>query len=124
MIELLIQPSKTKAHHYQAYLGDTVLCTSRTPFFEGARVLLSRGYDPNTGLTLRHRGAAHVSLRSTISAAAGQTVIENSREGPILGVYELYPLKERRKAEKHSAPRIKSEHQGGVTHGNEAVLGV
>ncbi|MER2268425.1 hypothetical protein [Methylobacterium oxalidis] len=122
-IEIIITPSKRHRHHYDAYLGYTLLCTSRIPFFDGARVLLSEGHDPNTPLAMRHQGSAHASLRSTIGSAAKLTVVENGRDGPVFGAYEPYPLKEKRKAEKLSASRIKSEHQGSLTSGNGAVSG-
>ena len=123
-IEITIQPSNRYRHQYDASVGDTFICTSRIPFFDGARVLLSMGYDPSTSLTLRNQSSAHASLKSRIGVAARQTVIENGRRGPLFGVYEPYPLREERKAERLSARRIGSVHQGSVTHGNDAVLGV
>ena len=123
-IEIIIRPSAKRRYHYDAYLGETLLCTSRIPFFDGARGLLSRGYDPGTRLNLRHQGSAHVSLRSTIGSAARLTVVENRRQRPVFNRYEPYPLKERRKAEKLTASTTRSKHQGSVTHGKEAVLAI
>ncbi|GLS66916.1 hypothetical protein GCM10007888_52990 [Methylobacterium oxalidis] len=56
-IEIIIQPSSRHRHHYDAYLGSAHLCTSRIPFFDGARELLSKGYDPDAPLTMRHQGS-------------------------------------------------------------------
>ncbi|WP_210250414.1 hypothetical protein, partial [Methylobacterium oxalidis] len=67
-------------------------------------------------------GSAHASLQSTIGSAAKLTVVENGRDGPTLGSYEPYPFKERRKAEKLSASRIASEHQGSLISGSGAAM--
>ena len=113
-IEITITPTNRHRHHYDAYIGSTLLCTSRIPFFDGARVLLSKGYDPNTPLTMRHQGSALVSLRSTIGSAAKLTVVENGRDGPVFGAYEPYPLKEKRKAEKLSASSAVTQTDGAA----------
>lgn len=81
-MEIIITPVTGRPGVYQAHYDETLLCTSRLPFFDGARVLLSQGYPADTVLTLRHAGQGYVSLRSTIGEAAKLTVIENKRFGP------------------------------------------
>lgn len=41
---------------FDAYLDGELLLTSRQPWYDGARALLSRGYPSNTLLTIRHAG--------------------------------------------------------------------
>jgi hypothetical protein len=43
---------------------------SRLPFTEAARTLLVEGVDPKIKLVIRHKGASHDALVSTISVAA------------------------------------------------------
>ena len=81
-MEIIITPVTNRPGIYQAHYDETLLCTSRLPFFDGARLLLSQGYPADTALSLRHSRKDFVSLRSTIGEAAKLTVIENERVGP------------------------------------------
>jgi hypothetical protein len=54
-----------------------ILCKSRTPFTDAARVLLREGVDPKTILISRKAGQDYDSLRSTVGAAAKITVDES-----------------------------------------------
>jgi len=74
--------SPARGGRYHARVQDRHLCTSRTPFFAAARVLMAEGIDPETPITLGHEGSAIVSLRSTIGQAARLTVEESERSGP------------------------------------------
>jgi hypothetical protein len=57
--------------------GATIVTRSTTPFFDAARVLLAKGMAPDMALVMRHAGAHHDALRSTVGKAAGLSV-ENS----------------------------------------------
>ena len=48
------KPSGDHTGKYDAYIGSDFICRSREPLFDGARVLLARGYNPDTMLTTRH----------------------------------------------------------------------
>jgi len=87
-MELLINPVPGKPGIYQAHYDDTLLCTSRIPFFDGARALIKLGHSPCSPLTLCHAGKDYVSIRSSIGEAAKYTVIENGKTGPRLRKYE------------------------------------
>jgi hypothetical protein len=80
MIEIVIAPAgdQRNADVFTAHHGDTLLATSRTPFFDGARKLLERGADPADVLTMRHRGSDTVSLRARVGTAAKLTVHETN----------------------------------------------
>jgi hypothetical protein len=53
-----------------SWLG-RVLCRSRTPFLDAARVLLAEGVPPETPLEMQWQDTGTVSLRSTVGSAAG-----------------------------------------------------
>jgi|SRR4051812_34451944 hypothetical protein len=89
---------------YEAYLNDTLLCTTRQPFYEGARTLLRLGYDADEVLTMRHQGKPHPSFKpTTIGKAAKLTVIENEAEGPKLAMHQSNPFAEARRKENVAA---------------------
>jgi hypothetical protein len=79
-IHVSISPATGGRFH--ARVQDRHLCTSRTPFFAAARVLVEEGADPETPITMSHEGSCIVSLRSTIGQAARLTVEESERSGP------------------------------------------
>jgi hypothetical protein len=59
--------------------GDFVV-NSHRPLVDGARVLLARGFDPATPLTMRHEGSAHDSFQPLpIGKWAGWTFSEGER---------------------------------------------
>jgi hypothetical protein len=57
--------------------GRQLLCTSRHPFLDSARVLLAEGVPPQTRLTMCHVGSFANSLTATVGAAAKLTVDES-----------------------------------------------
>jgi hypothetical protein len=63
---------------FDCWLGnsDRFLCTSRQPFLDAARVLVSQGYHPNTILIMRHAGSSVEALRASLQLAARLTVDE------------------------------------------------
>jgi len=62
---------------YDAYLGDRLVCSSWTPFFDAARVLIAEGHDPEATLVMRHRGSDHDVLWAKLRYAATLTVSGN-----------------------------------------------
>jgi len=72
---------------YDARLDGQLLCSSRTPFFAAARVLIERGEDPEEFLEMRREGDAGRGLRAPLRAAALLTVAETEKLGPILRPY-------------------------------------
>ena len=79
-IHITISPAGGGRFH--ARVEDRRLCTSRTPFFAAARVLMEEGADPETPITMSHEGSCILSLRSTIGQAARLTVEESEKSGP------------------------------------------
>ena len=118
VIEISIESSTIKPGVYQAYLGDTLLCTSRLPFFDGAREMLKLGYPAETSVNMRHRGKAYPSfVPTTLGKAAKLTVIETPTLGPVLKPFRETPFSEQ--------PQDRPfQWNGSVTDGNEAVTGV
>jgi len=62
---------------YDAYLGDRLVCSSWTPFFDAARVLIAEGHDPEATLVMRHRGSDHDVVWAKLRYAATLTVSGN-----------------------------------------------
>lgn len=78
-IEIVIRPKGIG--RYLALIEGEAVITSRQPLFASARVVLDRGVDPHTVITIRHEGSATVSMRSTVGRAAGWRVEEPDRGG-------------------------------------------
>jgi hypothetical protein len=96
-MKLVIRPNTitNAGTRYDTFCNGRLLCTSRTPFLSAARVLQEQGFPPNLMISLWHEGSAHPSLRATIGQAAGLTVRETSKDGPVLVAYipRLHELK-------------------------------
>jgi hypothetical protein len=67
--------------------GRTIVSRSATPPLDAARVLLSEDVDPTTRLVMRHAGADHDALRSTVGFAAKLTVKDASHGPSIFASY-------------------------------------
>ncbi len=89
MLTITISPAGKGSYH--ARLGSRLLCTSKTPFFSAARVLIADGADPTTTLAMAREGSAVVDLRGMLGPAAGLTVLENDTIGPVLKPYRAFP---------------------------------
>ncbi|TXM64588.1 hypothetical protein FV226_26300 [Methylobacterium sp. WL12] len=123
-IEIIIIPSPSHKRRYDAYLGTTLLCTSRIPFYDGARELLKLGYPPEALVNMRHRGKAYPSfVPIELAQAAKLTVRENDEDGLRVRLYEPYQPRERN-WEQATAFQFGSKPAGSVTGGNEAVSGI
>lgn len=70
-----------KGQRYAAALDGRVLCTSRQPLFDAARVLLSEGAPPDAVLAARHVGTPTIAMRSTVGEAAQWAIEERNRGG-------------------------------------------
>ena len=66
---------------FTAHLEGRLLCTSRQPFLDDARVLLGEGADPDATLVMM-RGET-VSLRGRLGRAAGLVVEDNQLGKPV-----------------------------------------
>jgi hypothetical protein len=62
------------AVRYSMRRGRVIVTRSTTPMLDAARALLAEGMDPATQLVMRHAGAKHDAMRSTVGAATGLTV--------------------------------------------------
>jgi hypothetical protein len=54
--------------------GRVLVASSRTPFFDAARVLLAEGVEPAIQIVMRHVGSATDALTGTVGGAAKLTV--------------------------------------------------
>jgi hypothetical protein len=70
-----------KGQRYQAMWGERVVCTSRQPLFDAARVLALEGVPFDTVLEASHEGQPIVAMRSTVGEAAQWAVSESERGG-------------------------------------------
>ncbi|MHC2582662.1 hypothetical protein ACVI1J_005163 [Bradyrhizobium diazoefficiens] len=87
-VTLIISPYRSqrtgkRVHgQFEARLDGELVCISRQPLLDGARVLLAGGADPATPIAMRHQGSAHDAMRSTVGVAAEMRVEENETDGP------------------------------------------
>ena len=78
---LTISPSE-KPGQFNAFAFGELICTSDTPFFVAARLLLSRKLsDPKDWLVMRHAGSNHDALRSRVGYASKWTIEESASAG-------------------------------------------
>jgi len=83
---------------------DTELVAASTkPFFTAARLLMERGYDPNSRLVARHAGATHNAMISRLGHAAALDVVEGEAHGPRLVRFKAFPGVNRGDTEGHRA---------------------
>ena len=92
IIDVVPLPMNPGQQHqrWQAWVGNELVCTSRTPFFSAARVLLERGTPHDEDMTMRHKGSDMLGLSSTVGAAAKLTVTEGEQDGLRLRKFEPY----------------------------------
>jgi hypothetical protein len=76
---------------FEARLDGKLICISRQPLLDGARVLDTEGIHPATPIATRHEGTGYDALRSTVGVAAKLTVEENERVGPRFGRWRPFP---------------------------------
>jgi len=82
-----------------ACLGERVILeSSRQPLLDAARVLLGEGADPRTRIQMRHAGAIHVALSSTVGKAA-KLEVKDDINGP-----RFVPFYERRQDRRNDSP--------------------
>jgi hypothetical protein len=98
MLLLIVRPHRTKAGYspqFEARLDDRrLVCISMEPLCAAARVLLAEGVEPSTRIAMRHAGADHDALASTVGAAAKLSVRESSAgDGPRFIRWEASPFR-------------------------------
>jgi hypothetical protein len=72
----VIRPAQ-KPGRFLGHLADELIVTSRQSFLDGARALLSRGYDPATPYNMQHVDSDVLSFETTtIGHAAGLSVVD------------------------------------------------
>lgn len=72
---------------YEAWHKGELLCSSHTPFFSAARVLMERGEDPLEVLEMSRTGSTQVDMRAPLHVAALLTVYEADKAGPVIKEY-------------------------------------
>jgi hypothetical protein len=71
--------------------GQVLVARSKTPFFDGARAMLSAGFDPGASTTMRHFGSPHDSFEPiSLAAAAGLAVTEAVAQSVRIRAYRPY----------------------------------
>ena len=84
IVRLNIKPhgrlSPARTIRYEARLKGELICTSHQPLFDGARILLAKGYKPDLRLTTRNHGNQYDNFEPvTIGYAAARTCDEFAR---------------------------------------------
>lgn len=93
-IEITVTPCQPHSRgRFVARLGDRVLVKStRQPLLDAARILLAEGADPAARIVMRHVGADHAALASTVGQAAKLTVVERDHGNrPVLEPWKARP---------------------------------
>jgi hypothetical protein len=70
--------------------GRCIVKRSTTPFCDAARVLLAEDVRPEAKLVMRHAGSVADALRSTVGAAAGLTVADDTGGKPAFRTWKPY----------------------------------
>ena len=83
-LTIVVAPIANKAGYFSARIdGDrTLLCRSRTPLLDSARILLARGYAPSLVLHMRHDGVGESALWASLEVAAA-LMVEDSGRGTV-----------------------------------------
>jgi len=82
MLRLIITPDEGPGRFVACLDGsdEPIVQGTRQPLVDGARVLLARGFDPATPLTMRHAGKTHDSFRpAPLGQWAGRTYEEGEK---------------------------------------------
>jgi len=82
-IRLLVAPEADSPGRFTARLestGETIVASTRQPLADGARVLLARGFDPATPLTMRMEGKAYDSFQP-LPIGQWEVDLQRAREG-------------------------------------------
>src|SRR5437588_392179 len=79
-IRLTVRPRRDRPGVFDAHVGDRLICSSRQPLLDAARVLLAQGIVPDSIIEMRHAGADHVALRAKVMAATRLRVREGDRD--------------------------------------------
>ena len=97
-----IKPNGDHSGKFDAYLGDDSICRSREPLFDGARVLLARGYNPDTLLTTRHEGKQFDNFKPATIGELAALATSEDQNGPRIVKWE--PMSDAEKARAHRPP--------------------
>jgi hypothetical protein len=81
-----IQVKETRNGRYEARMGSTLVCTSRTPFLASARELLRLGFEEDDTLEMV-RESGRVDMRGRLGKASLLAVEEGQRRGPLFVKY-------------------------------------
>lgn len=80
-IRIDLVPVRTRPGYYDALLAGRILCRSRQPFYDAARVLLNDGIDYEIVIEAWHRGSPHPAMRAPIGEASNWAIEETERTG-------------------------------------------
>jgi hypothetical protein len=91
---------------FDVYCDGRYLLSSPTPFIDGCRHLLARGYDPAARVVMRHAGSTDDALRGILGHVAGVEIAGNGVGfRPFRGRAEMAP-----------APLVRSLGLAATTH--------
>jgi hypothetical protein len=80
---ITIRESDRRPGVYEARYGGRLLCTSRQPLLDAARVFLAEGADRKARIVMRREGSDLDGLSASIGRAAKLTVEDNQLGKPI-----------------------------------------
>jgi hypothetical protein len=88
---------------FAAFLGQRLLCKSKTPLLTAARILQAEGVPDDTPISMSHEGSTVVSMKSTVGKAASLIVEETDTTGPKLKTYRPMSAQVPRQRVRHEA---------------------
>jgi hypothetical protein len=100
LVGIVVSPVGRRGQFRAEVAGRIIVESSKQPFLDGARVLISEGYAPDIILEMWHANATAFALRSTVGAAAKLTVQDDGaprfrRWKPFLPRQGSLPVSER-----------------------------
>jgi hypothetical protein len=84
-IEIEVTPhleGRVHRERFEARVGERLLCVSRQPLLDAARLLIREGHDPATRLVMKHAGSTTTAMTTTVGIAARFTVEDGVRDRP------------------------------------------
>jgi hypothetical protein len=81
VIEIVIHKTGTPGRLASVVKGEVVVKSTRQPFYDGARALLDRGFDPDTVICARWHGSPITAMQTTVGEAAKWSVSDSDSRG-------------------------------------------
>lgn len=99
-----VKPNGDHTGKFDALIGSDFIYRAREPLFDGARVLLARGYNPDTLMTTRHEGKQFDNFKPASIGAMAELATSEDKNGPRIVKWKL--MSDAEKARAHQPPAL------------------